>query len=113
MTSLYFKKDKMRLFLDDLRQPPNPTEENNFNAFFVARSTEQAIRIIKEFGWPDFMSLDHDLGGDDTVMVFLKRLVSEIWTDQTIPDYFIHSANPVGSENIRSFMESWKKSVNL
>lgn len=98
--------DVLKLFIDDLRESPDVT-------FFVARSTNQAIKIINEFGWPEFMSLDHDLGGEDTTMVFLKRLVNEIWTDQPIPEYLIHSANPVGSDNIRSFMQSWKKSVNL
>jgi len=59
------------------------------------------------------MSLDHDLGGDDTTMVFLKRLVNEVWDGKTNPpDYAIHSANPIGSKNIQSFMESWKKVFN-
>ena len=103
----------LRLFIDDLREPPTPSVEDDFATFFVARSTNQAIEIINEFGWPEFMSLDHDLGGDDTAMVFLKRLVNEIWTDQPIPKYFVHSANPVGSDNIHSFMQSWKKSLSL
>lgn len=92
----------MRLFLDDLRDAPPD--------FTVARSTVEALQLVQT-QWPVFMSLDHDLGGDDTTMVFLRRLVNEIWDGtQPIPEYVVHSANPVGRLNIISFMESWKKS---
>jgi hypothetical protein len=94
----------MRLYIDDIR---NPSED-----YIVLRSTEEAICFIKANGWPEFISFDHDLGGDDTTMVFLKRLVNEIWDGRTMPpDYTVHSANPIGSKNIVSFMESWKKSI--
>lgn len=62
---------------------------------------------------PSFISFDHDLGGDDTTMVFLRRLTDEEWDGVSPPpDYTIHSANPVGAQNIRSFMESWRRSVS-
>lgn len=58
------------------------------------------------------MSLDHDLGGDDTTMVFLKRLVNEVWDGKSNPpNYQVHSANPIGTQNIISYMESWIKST--
>ena len=95
---------KYKLFIDDERNPPE-------DGWVVCRSTEEAITLIKSQGIPDFMSLDHDLGGDDTTMVFLKRFVSEIWDGKTDPPgYKVHSANPVGAKNIISFMESWIKS---
>lgn len=95
----------MKLYLDDLRAPPPD--------FVLARSSEQAIQICKN-QMPKFMSLDHDLGGIDTAMIFLKRLVDEAW-DKTSdpPEYYVHSANPVGKLNIISFMESWKRSLLL
>jgi len=94
----------MRLFIDDIR---TPSED-----YIVLRSSEDAIQFIKQNGWPEFISFDHDLGGDDTTMVFLKRLVNEVWDGKTMPpDYIVHSANPIGSKNIVSFMESWKKSI--
>ena len=94
----------MRLFIDDIR---NPSED-----YIVLRSSEDAIQFIKQNGWPEFISFDHDLGGEDTTMVFLKRLVNEVWDGKTMPpDYIVHSANPIGSKNIVSFMESWKKSI--
>jgi hypothetical protein len=95
----------MRLFIDDERIPPS-------DDLIVVRSSQEAIDYIKTNGWPTFISFDHDLGGDDTTMVFLKRLMNEIWDGKTNPpDYHIHSANPIGKLNIQSFMESWKKII--
>jgi len=95
----------MRLFIDDERMPPS-------DDYVVVRSSQDAIDHIKANGWPTFISFDHDLGGDDTTMVFLKRLMNEIWDGKTNPpDYQIHSANPIGKLNIQSFMESWKKII--
>jgi len=96
----------MRLYIDDVRPcPPN---------FTLARSSDEAIWQITANGWPSFMSLDHDLGGEDTVMLFLHRLVDDIWDgEQPIPEFYVHSANPVGRLNITAFMRSWKKSLDL
>jgi len=96
------------LYLDDLRNPPADRD------WLVCRSSQEALDRIVDIGMPSFISFDHDLGEDDTTMIFLRRLVNEVWDGQTvIPDYQIHSANPVGVENIRSFMESWKRSLML
>ncbi len=92
----------MRLYLDDVRVAPGPE-------YVTARSTDEALALTRE-RWPSFMALDHDLGGDDTTMVFLRRLVDEVWDGVLpVPDYTVHSANPVGRANIVAFMESWKK----
>lgn len=96
------------LYLDDLRNPPADRD------WLVCRSSQEALDRIVDIGMPSFISFDHDLGEDDTTMIFLRRLVNEVWDGQTvIPDYQIHSANPVGVENVRSFMESWKRSLML
>lgn len=97
-----------KLFIDDERIPYVPEEWD------IARSSEEAKEIIKTKGMPKEFSLDHDLGGFDTVMIFLKWLAHEFWNgENNIPEYRVHSANVVGKENIIFFMESWKKSVNL
>lgn len=57
------------------------------------------------------MYLDHDLGGSDTAMDYLKILAYKF--PDSPPRYSIHSQNPVGAENIKAFMESWKKSTTL
>jgi hypothetical protein len=91
----------MKLFLDDLRDPPD-------TSWVLARSTREALEICRET-WPTELALDHDLGGDDTVMIFLKSLY-EMSEDKPIPSWKIHSANPAGRLNIESFMMSWEKS---
>ena len=91
-----------KMFIDDARNPVD-------NTFIVCRTSDEAIEYITQHGWPCFMSLDHDLGGDDTVMCFLHKLY-KIRNNENIPDYVVHSANPIGTKNIIAFLESWKKS---
>jgi hypothetical protein len=96
------------LFLDDLRDPPPGRE------WVVCRSTEEALAAVAERGMPVFASLDHDLGGDDTTMVFLRRLAAEHWDGRSPPpESTVHSANPVGKMNIISFMDSWRRSSSF
>jgi hypothetical protein len=90
------------LFLDDERNGPD--------GFYLARSTAQAVELVESHGClPEFMSLDHDLGGSDTTMEFLKWIAYEWNQDDAIPFYVVHSENPVGRGNIISFLESLKK----
>lgn len=101
------------MFLDDLRMPENASSssiiENMNEEIVIVRSSAEALEKIKERGWPKFISFDHDLGEDDTAMKFLHKLF-EIWEDgMMIPDYVVHSDNPVGAKNIVSFMETWKR----
>lgn len=94
-----------KLFIDDERTPTT-------DGWAIVRSSNEAIAYVQKNGWPEFISFDHDLGGDDTTMVFLRKLVDQVWNgDNLPPDYVVHSANPVGAKNIVSFMESWKKSL--
>lgn len=58
------------------------------------------------------ISFDHDLGGDDTAMVVVKRLIElDMDADGSfIPRDFtfhVHSANPVGGENIRALLAQY------
>ena len=92
----------MKLFVDDLRDPPDQT-------WVVARSSEIALKMCSSV-WPRELALDHDLGGEDTVMIFLKGLY-ELWDGKRpIPSWNVHSGNPVGKKNIESYMRSWEKS---
>lgn len=77
----------------------------------VVRSSDEALLYIQNNGMPAFISFDHDLGGDDTTMVFLRKLVDSDYGNDFPPAYEVHSANPVGKKNIISFMDSWKKSL--
>lgn len=98
------------LFIDDERDFL-PTYEgivfDSVSVLEIARSSLDAKLIVRRRGIvPKILLLDHDLGGDDTVMVFLKWLAEEYY--ETPPEkYNIHSQNPVGRQNIESFMNSW------
>lgn len=96
---------KWKLFLDDVRNPPNPL-------YTVARSSSEALALCAERGLPEWMSLDHDLGGDDTTMVFLKGFI-KLFPKGPVPPYYVHSANSIGKENIISYLESFKRSLTM
>lgn len=94
-----------RVFLDDIRYPVDDTWE-------IVRSTEQAKQHVLDNGVANEWSFDHDLGGDDTAVEFIKWLID---TDidsggSFIPHdfkYCIHSANPVGSANIKGLLNGY------
>jgi len=93
-----------KLFIDDIRDCPE--------GFVLARSIEDARDIVSQYGFPIFISLDHDLGPDSTIMEFLHWLAGNYY-DEGAPQYLVHSANPVGRANIIAFMTSWDKSLSL
>lgn len=91
-----------KLFIDDLRFPTTPD-------WFVARNSFEAINALYLYGCPTEIAFDHDLGGQDTSMVFVKKFANMLLDGEiSLPTgfkYSIHSANPVGARNIHSFME--------
>jgi hypothetical protein len=60
-------------------------------------------------GFPSFISFDHDLGGEDTSIVFINWLTDQLIDGYlAIPsdfDYYVHSQNPIGVDNIKSKMD--------
>lgn len=112
-----------KLYIDDIRNPPDGT-------WVVARSVDAAISYVLEYGFPRFISFDHDLGlklraRDDQAIIlvaeeedteapsgydFAKWLVNEDiehgWMDGGF-DYQVHSANPVGAANIRGLLDHY------
>lgn len=101
-----------KLFVDDIR---DYTQYYN-GEFVVARSYHEAIDIINERGFPAFISFDHDLadfkaGIEKTGYDLAKYIVNAHMDNPTnvFPEWSIHSANPVGAENIRSYIEGYLK----
>lgn len=95
------------LYIDDIR---NPKTDNDW---VIVRTSQEAIDYVKENGMPQHCSFDHDLGGDDTSMVFVKWLINEdIEKGNIIPknfNYWVHSANPIGKGNIDGMLRSYLK----
>jgi hypothetical protein len=111
------------IFLDDERLPPVNFGANISSPWIlVCRSAEMAIVAIQNMPKNAnlaYISFDHDLGEDrKTGMDFAKWLVDadagyiEGQRANFIPDYFqfyVHSQNPVGAQNIQSYMDNYLK----
>lgn len=94
----------IKIWLDDVRQPPN-----GFQWFRDSRTLIRWLeKNLRNAGL--FISFDHDLGGDDTgcrVANFLERRAFE-----GVPfsiNWTIHSANPVGRERLVSTLMSMER----
>lgn len=91
----------MKLWIDDLRPAPD-----GWQWLFTS---EQAITVLTACKWHgivvDAMSLDHDLGGDDTSRpIVLWCCENDFWP----VDVRVHSANPVGVEWLEGMIERYK-----
>lgn len=94
-----------RLFIDDERFPPNDGRE-----WVIVRSSNEAVECIRTRGIPDFISYDHDLGGDDTSMRFITWMIDAYLDGKidTFPvNYTVHSQNPVGARNIAQLLQGF------
>lgn len=94
------------LYIDDIRNPK--TQDSNT---FIARSSEEAKSIVLANGLPEVIDFDHDLGGDDTAIVFIHWLVDKFIEDDTMVlpagfAFWVHSSNPPGSTNISGWMNN-------
>jgi len=94
------------MFIDDIRPCPD-------RFYGVARSSDEAIAMMEQDGCPGFISFDHDLGGDDTAMRVVNWMIEKDMDEPGwIPGNFtwdVHSANPVGKENINSKLRCYMK----
>lgn len=115
---------KNYLFLDDIR---NPAEAYAFvrtkniqpdiykQEWIIVRDYQQFVDWISQNGLPEIISFDHDLGDTDERTGFdcAKWLVNYCLDhNHSLPKWIIHSANPVGYDNINgllSHFERWKK----
>lgn len=93
------KDDQVRIWLDDMRRPPN-------DAWKWVRDYNEAVAAL-EGNAVKFISFDHDLGEGKTGYDFackIERLASE----GRIPrfEWDVHSRNPVGASRIASAMRA-------
>jgi hypothetical protein len=78
----------MRLWVDDER----PAPEGWYHAYTSAHAIEMLILGQHHI---EAISLDHDLGGDDTTRpIMLWMCENEVWPKEVR----VHSMNPVGRE---------------
>lgn len=98
----------MKVWLDDIREPPS-------NEWHWAKNIDDAWLSI-EYGDVTEISLDHDLGdgeasGYDLIAQIEYMIGTEHW-DYPIPQFFIHSANPVGRRAIQAAIDSIERLVS-
>jgi len=112
-------QDKL-LFLDDLRNPSDCIEYMTKRGYDNKLYTKEweVVRNYKSFtnwielnGLPALISFDHDLGEYDKEGIdCAKWLVAYCLEHQiSLPEYIVHSANPVGAENIKAYFDSFVK----
>ena len=90
-----------KLFLDDERFPVSED-------FIIARNYDEAVNLIEKNGIPIFISFDHDLGKSKTGYDFCKYLIDYcIDNNVKMCEYYVHSQNPVGRENIIKYIENF------
>jgi hypothetical protein len=101
----------------------------------IVKSYKEFVDYIMSHGIPYMVSFDHDLGDEfhflesDKPILSLEEVVFEYdkyeeltgyhaakWlvdycldNNLTLPIYFVHSDNPVGTKNIISYLENFKK----
>ncbi|TGN24345.1 cyclic-phosphate processing receiver domain-containing protein [Empedobacter tilapiae] len=92
----------VKLYVDDLRPTPN--------GYLRVYYYKEFVKYILNNGIPDFISFDHDLGIEETGYDCAKFLV-EYCLDYhlTIPNFTVHSQNPVGKENIEKLLYNFRK----
>jgi len=96
------------LYIDDERSPQGTKYD------FIARTSQDAIQIMEKHGCPIYISFDHDLSyaseydGIGIVNWMIERdLISG---GKFIPGafhYIVHSANPIGRDNIIGKLDSY------
>ncbi len=98
-----------KLYLDDLRNPPD-------TGWIVVRTYQEFVNWIETNGLPGCISFDHDLGeektGYDAVKWMCNWILDRVVSGASLelPEITVHSANPVGKENIIKYWESFVRS---
>ena len=115
-----------KLFLDDIRLPKDVKwMQMPLGPWIIVRSHDEFVKHIVQHGLPSFVSFDHDLGLEHYIVGAPKyneykektghdcaKWLVEYCMNNNLefPEYQVHSMNPIGSTNIRSYIESYKKS---
>ncbi len=91
----------MKIFLDDIRDPKT-------NDWIIVRTAKDCINLIKSNKNEFYeISFDHDLGDEEyTGYNVAKWIEAECFFGMKCPKWNIHSANPVGRQNIEAAMKS-------
>jgi len=126
-----------RIYLDDVRNPTNTFPTTSNSEWVIARSYKEFVEVIEKQGLPFMVSFDHDLADEHyrPSMYDKDGHYSKYYTDGTfrektgyhaaqwlvtycldknidLPKWNVHSANPIGKQNITSLLLSYEKFRN-
>lgn len=122
---------KRLLFLDDIRCPPDVYHYTKQDIFLredwhIVRDYTEFVSRILENGLPEMISFDHDLGDTQDVKSGSQEDVEKTgydcakWLveycmdhDTELPEFYCHSMNPVGKENIENLLNNFKKQLKI
>lgn len=102
-----------KLFLDDIRSVDIVYDKSMENEFVVVRSVAAFIQYIEEYGLPSYISFDNDLGLDEDGSIApdgyaaAKWLVYDKQFDLRQLQFYVHSANPVASQQIQGLLDNY------
>ncbi|MYW63969.1 hypothetical protein GTY65_07780 [Streptomyces sp. SID8379] len=92
---------------DDLRPLPRATR--------IARSSREGVDLLEEHRdtFIDELRLDHDLGGDDSIMPVVTLLAEAAFEGRPfrVGTVFVHSAHPIGAETVVRSLTRWSYRV--
>ena len=120
---------KWNCFLDDFRIPRQVTwVKLPLVDWVIVRNYREFVNAVKTRGIPTRVSWDHDLAPNHYVQALggkkddsyeengadcAKWLVNYcIAKGVPLPEYWVHSMNPAGADNIRSILESARGAIN-
>ena len=112
-------KSEVLLFLDDCRNPSDCAKYmqlRNIDTtiylknWVIVRSYAKFVDWIEQYGLPEVISFDHDLGSDLSGMDCAKWLINYCLDNcKSLPLYAVHSANPPGAANIEGLFRAFQK----
>ncbi|MGW6913919.1 cyclic-phosphate processing receiver domain-containing protein [Kitasatospora sp. NPDC054939] len=95
------------LGIDDLRPLPRATR--------IARTSRAGVELLQEYrdGFIDELWLDHDLGGDDSIMPVVTVLEEAAFSGRPfdVGTVYVHSANPIGAATVVRSLTRWNYRV--
>jgi Cyclic-phosphate processing Receiver domain len=94
----------MKIWLDDERPAPD--------GWVCVETSADAIRLLETNpGHVEALSLDHDLGGDDTGYLVIAWLEERVALDGFAApvELRVHSANPVGRARMQQTIDSIRR----
>ncbi|MGW1867735.1 cyclic-phosphate processing receiver domain-containing protein [Streptomyces mauvecolor] len=95
------------LGIDDLRSLPRATR--------IARTSGEGVQLLLDHrdAFIDELWLDHDLGGDDSIMPVVTLLEEAAFNGRPfdIGAILVHSANPIGAEAVVRSLTYWNYHV--